>query len=117
MSDFEKVYVFFLKIFEKTKKNLIGTKNNGKFSLISSNRPLDDHLDFDQIINPQAETDKIDFILPKGQENSEFALFSENEISGYFGNLIPVQSGHNGCLNEDENNILDFHLRNSGFIK
>lgn len=99
------------------KKFTFSLKNVPAASLISSNRPFDDKFELENIINQPRESDKNDFILPKNQENSEYILFSENEIYSYFGNLIPVQSGHNGCLSDEESNILDFHLKNSGFMK
>ena len=83
---------------------------------MSSNRPFEEKIDF-EVFSPPREFEKNDLILPKNQENSEYVLFSETEIGSYFGNLVPVQSGHNGCLNEEESQILEYHLKKSGFIK
>lgn len=63
------------------------------------------------------DIEKKDLILPKNNEISDNIIFSENENSSYLGNLIPVQSGHNGCLSPDEISILEYHIRNSYLFK
>jgi len=84
----------------------------------SSNRgAFDEKLDFENLVPGSKEFEKNDLILPKSSENSEFQLFSEGEVGSYFGNLIVVQSGHNGCLNEEETARLEFHLKNAGFLR
>lgn len=114
--DLEKVFTFFLKINEKLRKPFFNSSNKPTNSIISTTRPFEEKIDFENF-GPPREFEKNDLILPKSQENSETILFTQSEISVYFGNLMPVQSGHNGCLNDEESLILEYHLRNSGFLK
>ena len=84
----------------------------------SSNRgTFEEKIDFENLVPGSKEFEKNDLILPKSSENSEFQLFSEGEVGSYFGNLITVHSGHNGCLTEEDNARLEFHLKNAGFVR
>lgn len=85
----------------------------------SSNRGhFEEKPDFETLVPASKDFAQNDLILPKlASERSEFQLFSEAEMGSYFGNLIAVSSGHNGCLSEEENARIELLLRAAGFIR